>query len=169
LLQYLYLVPNTTVPAAALSSSPSPVDLSVQRYSSIMSREAPPETINVGHLTEQRVHISMLSATLLYHYQFPPSIAGLRDVDPNQSSQTRRETNFSDGSGPLFNMYLKMTEEEDKKMAHRWQKDADGILIFVSSILVPTLGCSSPGQHKNHRPVYSLLPSQHWSRSLFKT
>jgi hypothetical protein len=29
-------------------------------------------------------------------------------------------------------MYIKMTEEEDNKMAHRWQKDADGILIFVS-------------------------------------
>jgi hypothetical protein len=25
-----------------------------------------------------------------------------------------------------------MTEEEDNKMANRWQKDADGILIFVS-------------------------------------
>jgi Family of unknown function (DUF6535) len=29
-------------------------------------------------------------------------------------------------------MYIKMTEEADNKMADRWQKDADGILIFVS-------------------------------------
>jgi hypothetical protein len=29
-------------------------------------------------------------------------------------------------------MYIKMTEGEDNKMADRWQKDADGILIFVS-------------------------------------
>ena len=29
-------------------------------------------------------------------------------------------------------MYVKMTEDEDEKMAKRWQKDADGILIFVS-------------------------------------
>jgi hypothetical protein len=29
-------------------------------------------------------------------------------------------------------MYVKMAEEEDNKMAGRWQKDADGILIFVS-------------------------------------
>jgi hypothetical protein len=29
-------------------------------------------------------------------------------------------------------MYSKAAEEEDKKMADRWQKDADGILIFVS-------------------------------------
>ena len=28
-----------------------------------------------------------------------------------------------------------MAEEEDNKMAERWQKDADGILIFVSSEL----------------------------------
>jgi hypothetical protein len=30
-------------------------------------------------------------------------------------------------------MYVKMSQEEDNKMADRWQKDADGILIFVSS------------------------------------
>jgi hypothetical protein len=40
---------------------------------------------------------------------------------------------FADSSAPLFNMYRKMAEEEDNKMAERWQKDADGILIFVSS------------------------------------
>jgi Family of unknown function (DUF6535) len=38
----------------------------------------------------------------------------------------------ADGSAPLFNMYLRMAEEEDDKMAERWQKNADGILIFVS-------------------------------------
>jgi hypothetical protein len=30
-------------------------------------------------------------------------------------------------------MNVKMAEEEDNKIADRWQKDADGILIFVSS------------------------------------
>jgi hypothetical protein len=29
-------------------------------------------------------------------------------------------------------MYHRMTEEEDNKMAERWQKDAEGIIIFVS-------------------------------------
>ena len=29
-------------------------------------------------------------------------------------------------------MYSKAAEEEDNKMVERWQKDADGILIFVS-------------------------------------
>jgi hypothetical protein len=30
-------------------------------------------------------------------------------------------------------MYVKMAEQEDNKMTHRWQKDAEGFLIFVSS------------------------------------
>jgi hypothetical protein len=34
-------------------------------------------------------------------------------------------------------MYVKMAEQEDNKLADRWQKDADGILIFVSSPVVP--------------------------------
>ncbi|KAH9972315.1 hypothetical protein BGW80DRAFT_383040 [Lactifluus volemus] len=53
---------------------------------------------------------------------------------PNQPAQNQPlqgKANFSDGSDPLFNMYVKMTEGEDDKMAHRWQKDADGILIFT--------------------------------------
>jgi len=42
------------------------------------------------------------------------------------------ESNFGDSSGPLFSIYSKAAEEEDNKMVERWQKDADGILIFVS-------------------------------------
>jgi hypothetical protein len=42
------------------------------------------------------------------------------------------ESNLGDSSGPLFSIYSKAAEEEDKKMVGRWQKDADGILIFVS-------------------------------------
>jgi Family of unknown function (DUF6535) len=29
-------------------------------------------------------------------------------------------------------MYVERAEKEDKELADRWQKDADGILIFVS-------------------------------------
>jgi hypothetical protein len=43
------------------------------------------------------------------------------------------QSNFSDGSGPLFNMYVKMKEEEDNTKAKYWQKDNDSFLIFVSS------------------------------------
>ncbi|KAF8475305.1 hypothetical protein DFH94DRAFT_760562, partial [Russula ochroleuca] len=38
---------------------------------------------------------------------------------------------FGDSSGPLFSIYSKAAEGEDKNMAERWQKDADGILIFT--------------------------------------
>ena len=47
----------------------------------------------------------------------------------NQASHV--VSNFVDGSGPIFSMYLEMATEEDKKMAENWKADADGILIFV--------------------------------------
>ena len=49
---------------------------------------------------------------------------------PNQPSQA--ESNFGDGSGPLFSIYSKIAEKDDNKRAERWQGDAQGILIFVS-------------------------------------
>ncbi|KAH8979312.1 hypothetical protein EDB83DRAFT_1467802 [Lactarius deliciosus] len=51
------------------------------------------------------------------------------------------ESNFSDGSEPLFSMYLERAEEEDKKMAESWKGDAEGILVFTGlfSAAVATL------------------------------
>ena len=42
------------------------------------------------------------------------------------------ESNFGDSSGPLFSIYSKAADDEDNKIVERWQKDADGILMFVS-------------------------------------
>jgi hypothetical protein len=42
------------------------------------------------------------------------------------------DSNFGDSSGPIFSMYSKLSKEEDDALVDRWQKDADGILIFVS-------------------------------------
>jgi hypothetical protein len=56
-------------------------------------------------------------------------------------------------------MYVKIAEEEDNKMAVRWQKDADGILIFVSAHFI--LHALSTVTNRNTRLVYSLLPSRH--------
>ena len=51
----------------------------------------------------------------------------------NQPLQPQQgESNFGDSSGPIFSMYSKLAGEEDDEMVDRWQKDADGILIFVS-------------------------------------
>ena len=73
------------------------------------------------------------------------------------------ESDYVDGSGPIFSMYLEMAIEEDKKMAENWKADAEGILIFVrlSSDLV---------SHRlnGHRPVYSPLLLQLWSQFPFR-
>jgi hypothetical protein len=37
----------------------------------------------------------------------------------------------ADSSGPLFAIYSKHAEDEDKNMTESWTKDADGIIIFV--------------------------------------
>ena len=56
-----------------------------------------------------------------------------RDGPVTTSNQPLQgESNFGDSSGPLFSIYSKAAEVEDNKMVERWQKDADGILIFVS-------------------------------------
>jgi hypothetical protein len=62
-------------------------------------------------------------ATLIGDGLYPPQSA------QNQPSQG--ESDFVDGSGPIFSMYIKMAEEEDTKMAESWKADADSILVFV--------------------------------------
>ncbi|KAH9952874.1 hypothetical protein BGW80DRAFT_1469211 [Lactifluus volemus] len=54
------------------------------------------------------------------------NVPRLEQRQPSQGQPT-----LSDGAEPIFNMYVKMSQEEDNKMADRWQKDADGILIFT--------------------------------------
>ncbi|KAI0266276.1 hypothetical protein BGY98DRAFT_939186 [Russula aff. rugulosa BPL654] len=68
----------------------------------------------------------------------PPDIevGGRSDDRPHHPMTTSNqrlqgESNFGDRSWPLFTIYSKATQEEDNKMTERWQKDADGILIFT--------------------------------------
>ena len=42
------------------------------------------------------------------------------------------QSNTNERSGSLFSIYSNVASEEDELMAERWQKGADGILIFVS-------------------------------------
>jgi len=42
------------------------------------------------------------------------------------------ESDLGDIFGSIYSQYSKLAEAEDNNMAKRWQKDADGILIFVS-------------------------------------
>lgn len=60
---------------------------------------------------------------------------------PSSIHPSQLESNFGDGSGPLFTIYSKIAEKDDNKRAERWQKDAQGILIFTGlfSIVVAIL------------------------------
>lgn len=64
--------------------------------------------------------------TAVDDYRYPPSAARARQDQPQLG-----ESNFSDGSGALFSMYLNMAEEEDNKMTESWKGDADGMLVFA--------------------------------------
>ena len=50
-----------------------------------------------------------------------------------QDLPAQGESKFGDSSGQLFSMYSKVAEDEDDNMIQSSQKDADGILIFVST------------------------------------
>src|SRR6267154_1884663 len=74
---------------------------------------------------------------------FPPKFTNVCKKDskqtwstPNKPSQpSGGASRFGDSSGSLFSIYSKAAEEEDNKMVERWQKDADGILIFMSPLV----------------------------------
>ena len=132
--------------------------------------QAPHETVNVPNAsfgtgtTLSRMTLSSpfspTPAAEIGDYQYPPQ------SPQNQVSQG--VSDFVDGSGPIFSMYLEMAAEEDKKMAESWKADADGILIFVrrrrslSSYVV--LHTDSNG----HRLVYSPPLLQHLSPCRFR-
>ena len=63
-------------------------------------------------------------------------------------------------------MYSKVTQEEDNKLAERWQKGLDGLLVFVSPRFTPHILHVSIG---NHRLVYSLPLLLHCLRSQSRT
>ena len=104
-----------------------------------MSR-APPENADIakadrgpGPGTHYSLPLGSISLCSLVTFpagdhQYPPESV------PTHGPKTM--SNFVDGSGPIFSMYLEVATEEDKKMAEGWKADADGILIFVSCYLL---------------------------------
>ena len=54
--------------------------------------------------------------------------------DDHLQESSQGESRFGDSSAPLFTMYSKIAEEEDNKMIERWQRDSEGIIIFVRNI-----------------------------------
>ena len=92
---------------------------------------------------------SLAAPTPIGGHHYPPQSA------PVQAQAPQGVSNFVDGSGPIFSMYLEMATEEDKKMAESWKADADGILIFVRLYLL----IWSRRLTIVRRAVYFLLPS----------
>ena len=95
-----------------------------------------------------------------HHFKF---LTYIYHVDYRSDSQSLHyqplegESNFGDSSGPFFSIHSKVANVEDQKMVDRWQKDADGILIFVS----PRVGIHISFLQKleHYRLVCSLLHS----------
>jgi hypothetical protein len=128
-----------------------------------------------------------------HRFDLPPLISQPRIVDDRQNDRRndpmttldqplQGESNFGDSSGPLFSIYTKAAEVEDNKMVERWQKDADGILIFVSPRIVIHLSlhinrstidrsifcrsrctpcCDGPGPEAEQSGYLRILPWQH--------
>ena len=90
--------------------------------------QVPHETISVPNpeISTDSLHAPPLSyapsAQIGDGHHLPQSV---QNPAPNDLS------NFVDGSGPIFSMYMEMATEEDKKIVENWKADADGILIFV--------------------------------------
>ena len=69
----------------------------------------------------------------------------------------QEESNSGDSSGPFFSVYSEAAKDEDNKRAENWQKDAEGIIIFVSpSVDIHTSFANKP---ERFRLVYSLPQS----------
>jgi hypothetical protein len=100
-----------------------------------------------------------MSSTSQHYPQF--NLLDIEDdrIDPQtmQDLPAQGESKFGDSSGQLFSMYSKVAEDEDDNMIQSSQKDADGILIFVSTRDSIQICLCIKREH--HRPAYSLLRS----------
>ncbi|KAI0247165.1 hypothetical protein BJV78DRAFT_1285746 [Lactifluus subvellereus] len=122
--------------------------------------QGPHQAIPLGDISKERIETS-----------------GHRNVlQSTQNQMSQGQSNFSDGSGPLFNMYVKMAEEEDNKSADRWQKDADSILLFtglfsasVAALVAVSIQDLRPGPQDNSEfyleNIYRLLADPNVSRA----
>jgi hypothetical protein len=88
---------------------------------------------------------------------------GYFDQPPSQegSEDKTEKSPLGDSSGHLFSMYSKIVEKEDNAVAEQWQKDGDGIIIFVSAQV--KFLCRCVRQQEVYRQVYSLRSSLHSS------
>ena len=95
----------------------------------VTTQMSEPHADNGGHEEILMVQIGPQGHGMLYATRLVNSFLILRvlviDVNVKELHDTSK-------SGPLFSLYSKMVEEDDIKRAERQQKDAEGIVLFVS-------------------------------------
>lgn len=91
----------------------------------------PHETINVSDA-------GIGTDILLPHWSIYTVHTSVRSLDDNQyqprSTQKQEldvDSEYVDGSEPIFSMYLEIATKEDKEKVKNWKDDADSILTFV--------------------------------------
>lgn len=113
-----------------------------------------------------RDHPKYVIHSLVSYHAFPTLLTCPQDDHLHEPESSQGESRFGDSSAPLFTMYSKIAEEEDNKMIERWQKDSEGIIIFVRNIRFRAVVRTNCGLC---RLVYSLLSSLQRSLYQFRT
>jgi hypothetical protein len=84
-------------------------------------------------MADPRDKVVNMSPAGMSLFPWPSLISPMWTLDDHFTLKRDREKpEPADSSAALFTMYSQMAEKEHKETAERWQKDADGILIFVS-------------------------------------
>ena len=110
---------------------------------------------------------SFLRTILFSMAQTNPQDHERLDINDLSAAIREEEPVYGDSSGPLFAIYTTSAEKRDNRVFARWQKDADGIIIFVcrkSRLLHCCIRIREP-----NRTVYSPPSSQGLSSYQSKT
>ena len=84
-------------------------------------------------MADPRDKVVNLNPAGMSFFPWPSPISPMWTLDDRFNVKRDREKpEPADSSATLFTIYSQMAEIEHKETAERWQKDADGILIFVS-------------------------------------
>jgi hypothetical protein len=117
--------------------------------------------LNSSHGAANIQGMFSLLSTLVALSNFTTYILGAATDRASQRDENHRPELEPDCSEALFSLYQDMTEEDDKQRAKRWQKDADGILVFVRT----SVSFSTPFHASQYyRPVCCPSPLLHHLR-----
>ena len=129
------------------------VNIRHRRFQATFSRFRYPRTVCITHLfnvstcssepiegEQRRLPVTLMCPLTPLHLplQVHKHILYKKDGNRTQSAPnrplqpSRGKSSLGFSSGPLFFIYSKTAEEEDNKIVECRQKDADGILVFVS-------------------------------------